>query len=84
LQLRALAQAGRRVILIEQFGLGHGRGSSHGASRFFRLCYPDPHHVQLACGALQGWRELEAECGRQLMVHTGGLTIVALARDLAA
>jgi len=49
---RSLAQTGRGVVLIEQFGLGHDRGSSHGASRIFRLSYPDPHHVRLAQGAL--------------------------------
>ena len=69
---RALAQAGRGVVLVEQFGLGHERGSSHGASRIFRLSYPDPHYVRLAQGALQSWRELEAECGEQLIVQTGG------------
>ena len=85
---RALAQAGRGVILVEQFGLGHEDGSSHGASRIFRLSYPDRHYVRLAQGALQSWRELEAECGEQLIVPTGGLDFgpVALenARALAA
>ena len=68
---RALAQAGRGVVLVEQFGLGHDRGSSHGASRIFRLSYPDPHYVRLAQGALQSWRELEAEGGEELIVHDG-------------
>ncbi len=70
---RALARAGRGVLLLEQFDLGHDRGSSHGGSRIFRLSYPDPHYVRLAQGALQDWRELEAECGEQLIVRTGGL-----------
>ena len=85
---RALAQAGRGVVLVEQFGLGHDRGSSHGASRIFRLSYPDPHYVRLAQGALQSWRELEAEAGERLIVRTGGLDFgsiaVANARALAA
>ena len=85
---RSLAQAGRGVVLVEQFGLGHDRGSSHGASRIFRLSYPDPHYVRLAQGALQSWRELEAEIGEELIVRTGGLDFgpVALenARALAA
>ena len=50
---RALAQTGRGVVLVEQFGLGHDRGSSHGASRIFRLSYSDPQYVRLAQGALQ-------------------------------
>ncbi len=85
---RSLAQSGRGVVLIEQFGLGHDRGSSHGASRIFRLSYPDPHYVRLAQGALQSWRELESEVGEELIVGTGGLDFgpvaVANARALAA
>ena len=50
---RALAQAGRGVLLVEQFEPGHDRGSSHGGSRIFRLSYPDQHFVRLAQGALQ-------------------------------
>ena len=85
---RALAQAGRGVLLVEQFEPGHDRGSSHGTSRIFRLSYPDQHFVRLAQGALQSWRELEAECEEQLVVWTGALDFgpVALenARALAA
>ena len=70
---RSLAQSGRGVVLVEQFALGHDRGSSHGASRIFRLSYPDAHYVRLAQGALQSWRELESEVGEELIVRTGGL-----------
>ena len=80
---RALAQSGRGVILVEQFGLRHDRGSSHGASRIFRLSYPDPHNVRLAQGAMQAWRELEAECGEELIVRTGGLDFGAVATENA-
>jgi sarcosine oxidase len=80
---RALAQAGRGVVLVEQFEPGHSRGSSHGASRIFRLSYPDANYVRLAQGALQAWRELEAECGEQLIVPTGGLDFGPLALENA-
>ena len=80
---RSLAQAGRGVVLVEQFGLGHDRGSSHGASRIFRLSYPDPHYVRLAQGALQSWRELEAEVGEELIVQTGGLDFGPVAAENA-
>ena len=63
--------------------VGHERGSSHGASRIFRLSYPDPHFVRLAQGALQSWRELEAECGEQLIVQTGGLDFGRVATENA-
>lgn len=85
---RSLAQAGRGVILMEQFGLGHEHGSSHGASRIFRVSYPDTHNVRLAQSALRSWHELEAECGEQLIVQTGGLDFgpeaIENARALAA
>ena len=80
---RSLAQSGRGVVLVEQFGLGHDRGSSHGASRIFRLSYADPHYVRLAQGALQSWRELEAEVGEDLIVRTGGLDFGPVAAENA-
>ena len=45
---RALAQAGRDVVVCEQFEFGHDRGSSHGRSRIVRLSYPEEHWVRLA------------------------------------
>jgi sarcosine oxidase len=80
----ALAADGRRVLLLEQFELGHARGSSHGASRIFRLAYADPELVSLARDALAGWRELEAECGEALLVQTGSLDLGAVALEHTA
>lgn len=70
---RALAQAGREVIAIEQFELGHARGSSHGTSRIFRFSYDDPTFVRMAMESLGMWRQLESECGEQLIVTLGGI-----------
>jgi sarcosine oxidase len=69
----ALARAGRRVVLLEQFETGHKRGSSHGTSRIFRLSYPDPLYVGMAQEALALWRELEGLLGERLLLSTGGL-----------
>lgn len=74
---RALAREGRDVLVVEQFPLGHTRGSSHGASRIFRLAYPEPHWVRLAQEALEGWRELEAETGTKLLELNGLIELVA-------
>jgi sarcosine oxidase len=71
--LRALARSGVRTTLVERFGIGHDRGSSHGASRIFRLAYPEPGYAELARESLAGWRELETECGETLIVHSGSL-----------
>jgi sarcosine oxidase len=72
---RSLAQAGRRVLLLEQFRIGHKRGSSHGPARIFRLSYPDIEYVSMAREALDLWRELEGESGRALLTSTGGLDV---------
>ncbi|MFL5801431.1 MAG: N-methyl-L-tryptophan oxidase [Roseiflexaceae bacterium] len=68
-----LARDGRRDMLLEQFALGHQRGSSHGRARIFRLTYARPEYVELARAALPLWRALEAEAGERLLLPTGGL-----------
>ena len=72
---RALAQAGRDVLVCEQFELGHDRGSSHGRSRIVRLSYPDARWVRLAQESFPLWRELEAECGMPLLDLHGTLDL---------
>jgi sarcosine oxidase len=72
---RALARRGSSVAVLEQFAIGHKRGSSHGAARIFRFSYPDPLYVGMAMESLPLWRELEAEVGEELLVTTGGLDI---------
>ena len=66
-----LARRGRSVALIEQFEAGHHRGSSHGATRIFRLAYRDPTYVRLAVEALAAWRDLERACGLTLLEQSG-------------
>jgi monomeric sarcosine oxidase len=70
-----LARDGQRVLLLEQFAVGHGRGSSHGPSRIIRLAYASRDYVELARASYALWRALEAESGERLMVQTGGLDI---------
>jgi sarcosine oxidase len=65
----ALRKRGVDVTVVDQFEPGHGRGSSHGRSRIFRLAYPEPHWVALAEEALAGWRELEQESGTLLELY---------------
>ena len=60
-------------MLLERFGAGHGRGSSHGATRIFRLAYRDPTYVELAARALPLWRELEDHSGVTLLEQVGQL-----------
>ena len=50
------------IGLIEQFGLAHGQGSSHGHSRITRSAYVNAHYVrlmQIAHG--ESWPQLERD-----------------------
>jgi sarcosine oxidase len=70
-----LAREGRSVLLLEQFEIGHPRGSSHGESRIIRLSYDHPTYVQLAQAAYRLWAELEQDAGQPLLQRTGGLDL---------
>jgi sarcosine oxidase len=72
---RALSGYPGSVLLLEQFGLAHARGSSHGTSRIFRLNYPDERFVRLAMAADTAWRELETERGEQMIDRVGCLDL---------
>lgn len=78
----ALAQKGKSVALLEQFEFGHERGSSHGNSRIFRFSYGQPHYTDMAVRALPLWRQIEQECGRSLLLQTGGLDLGSLDNEL--
>jgi sarcosine oxidase len=80
---RALGARGVPTLLLEQFGLGHARGSSHGATRIFRLSHPDPGYVRMAVLAGAAWGRLERAAGEELVVTTGGLDAGPAAEDCA-
>jgi monomeric sarcosine oxidase len=67
------ARRGLSVVLLEQFALGHERGSSHGSARIVRRAYGDPLYVRLTGAAMRLWRDLEAESGHDLLRVTGGI-----------
>src|SRR5256885_16677450 len=70
--LHHLARRGVRVLGLERFAPGHDRGSSHGATRIFRVGYFEhPSYVPLVRRAQALWRELEAGSGRPLLHVTG-------------
>jgi monomeric sarcosine oxidase len=80
----ALGARGVPALLLEQFGLSHARGSSHGATRIFRLSHPEPGYVRMALAAGEAWARLAWEAGEQLVVTTGGLDAGPAAGDCAA
>lgn len=73
-----LASRGQRVLVLERFGLGHDRGSSHGLTRIIRLAYFEhPSYVPLLGRAFALWRALEERSGERLLHVTGGLDVGA-------
>jgi len=72
-----LARRGVDVVLLERWAVNHSHGSSHGATRMFRLSYADPSYVAMAQEALPLWRELEERSGEVLVETTGGIDIGA-------
>lgn len=68
-----LARDGRRVLLLEQFEVGHKRGSSHGESRVIRYTHDVADYARHMPATFELWRELEQESGEQLLLMTGGV-----------
>jgi monomeric sarcosine oxidase len=69
----ALASRGRSVTVVEAFGPGHRRGSSHGSARIFRRAYLDPLYVRLTGQAQRLWQQLSDEAATELIRTTGAL-----------
>jgi sarcosine oxidase len=71
-----LARRGARVLGLEQFSLGHDRGSSHGHTRIIRQAYYEhPAYVPLVRRAFEGWYDLEQRQGVLLLTTCPCLTL---------
>ncbi len=71
-----LARRGLKTVTLEQFGLNHPFGSSHGRTRIIRTAYyEDPRYVPLLRRAFQGWEALQRLSGKRIISMTGGLMI---------
>jgi sarcosine oxidase len=69
-----LARRGVRVLGIEQFGLVHAMGSSHGHTRMIRMAYYEhADYVPLLRRAYELWDDLEAQSGEKVLYRTGGI-----------
>jgi sarcosine oxidase len=76
-----LARGGTEVTLVDQFQPGDPRTTSGGESRLIRCGHgPDRDYAASARRARTLWRELEAECGEELLVECG-LTWLAHRED---
>jgi sarcosine oxidase len=73
---RELARRGLSVLGLEQFALGHDRGSSHGHTRIIRQAYYEhPAYVPLVRRAYEGWYDLELQTGEHLLTGCPCLTL---------
>lgn len=65
----ALAEMGRRTVLLEQFPSPHTRGSSTGQSRITRVANYGARELNpIMVEALDAWKIIQAEVGKQLFV----------------
>src|SRR3990172_5818407 len=70
-----LARRGLNVLGVEQFGIVHDRGSSHGGTRLIRRAYFEhPDYVPLVDRAYQLWENMEVAASRTLL-HRCGLML---------
>jgi sarcosine oxidase len=75
-----LAARGASVIGLDQFGLGHDLGSSHGETRIIRSVYMEGNiYDPLLKAAYDGWHRFEKASGRKFLHLTGGLDISLVA-----
>jgi sarcosine oxidase len=70
-----LAQRGVDVAGIERHAIGHHLGSSHGATRLFRIaCLEHPGLAPVALKSLELWTGLGNQIGQELVSQSGCLT----------
>jgi sarcosine oxidase len=71
-----LAKQGVRVLALEQFGINHSNGSSHGKTRVTRAAYAeDPSYVPLVKRATELYFELASASGLRTILVNGGLMV---------
>lgn len=68
-------RGGTSVLALEQYRLGHERGSSEDHSRIIRHSYHTAEYASLTRAAFDHVRALEAETGLDLLTVTGGLNL---------
>lgn len=67
-----LARQKQKVLGIEQFGIAHDRGSSHGETRLIRKAYFEhPNYVPLLKRSYKLWEDLNDSAGVSLLNKTG-------------
>lgn len=71
-----LARAGaERVLVLEQFELGHALGSSGDHSRIIRRAYHRDDYTKLTDAMFAAWAEVEERSGLKVYTQTGGIDL---------
>jgi sarcosine oxidase len=76
--LSAALEGGRRrrqTLVVDRGAVPNPISASYGPSRKIRSTYLDPHYTRLALEAMAGWRQIEAETGKDLYVAAGNLNV---------
>ena len=68
-----LARKGVKTLLLDQFELGHTRGSSHGGSRIIRYNLTKDVDIEMMKTAYTMWADIEKEAGVKLVEKCGGI-----------
>jgi monomeric sarcosine oxidase len=73
--LRLAERGDGDILVLEQYKLGHDRGSSHDHSRIIRHAYHSAAYTALTPLAYASWEDIEGRTGLQLVLRTGGLDL---------
>jgi sarcosine oxidase len=72
----SLSTSGASVIAVDQFAIGHDKGSSHGETRIIRSVYFEGRvYTPLVRAAYAAWERIHKQYGQQFLRITGGLDI---------
>ncbi|XP_077863007.1 peroxisomal sarcosine oxidase-like [Saccoglossus kowalevskii] len=70
-----LSKNNQKTLLLEQFGLPHSRGSSHGQTRIIRYGYSEPYYSAMMPECFRIWHDVEKQTGVTLITETKLLTL---------
>ncbi len=77
-----LAQAGRRVALLDAYGSGNARASSGGQTRVIRMGYGDQEiYTRWSMRSLEVWKSLFGQVGRPSLFQEVGVLWMARGED---
>jgi sarcosine oxidase len=72
----SLARRGHHVVMVEQFHVGHTRGSSRGTARYRQLAaYPTVEYLELGLRARRLWDEIEPNSAEKILHRTSNISI---------